>query len=172
MMHVMHDLYTTFDIRYTKQKTMLGQLTEGQIDHVLHAQVLGRIGCYAAGKIYIVPVTYVYHQGYIYAHSKEGQKVQMMRSNPNLCFQVDTMENMKNWRSVIVWGKYEELKTAKEQEAGMKIITDRLAPFITSETVHPSHGHSRPPEIVEKGFKAVVYRIKVLEKTGRFEKNG
>jgi len=151
---------------------MLGQLTEEQIDHVLHGQILGRIGCCANNRIYIVPVTYVYRQGYIYAHSKEGQKVQMMRNNPNVCFQVDAMENMTNWRSVIVWGEYEELKTAKEQKEGVKIMTDRLAPFVTSETVRPSQGSSRAPEIVEKGFRAVVYRVKVLEKTGRFEKNG
>ena len=120
--------------------------------------------------MYVVPVTYVYHEGYIYAHSKEGMKVKLMRSNPSVCFEVDTMENMTNWRSVIVWGTYEELKNEKDQLAGMKVMMDRLAPFIMSETVRPSHGMSHPPEVVEKGVRAVVYRIKVIEKTGRFEK--
>ncbi|SKC83437.1 pyridoxamine 5'-phosphate oxidase family protein [Ohtaekwangia koreensis] len=150
---------------------MLGKLTEEQVDHVLHEQLLGRIGCRAKNRVYIVPVTYVYHKGYIYAHSKEGEKIRMMRSNPEICFQVDAIENMTNWRSVVVWGKYEELKTKKEQEAGLKIMADRLAPFTISETIRPSQGPSRPPEVVEKGFKAVAYRLKVLEKTGRFEKN-
>jgi nitroimidazol reductase NimA-like FMN-containing flavoprotein (pyridoxamine 5'-phosphate oxidase superfamily) len=149
---------------------MLGELTDTQIDQVLHTEVVGRIGCCSDERIYVVPVTYVYHEGYIYAHSKEGMKVRLMRSNPDVCFQVDAIENMTNWRSVIVWGKYEELKTEKQQQAGMKIMTDRLLPFSTSETVRPSHGHSHPPEVVEKGFKAVAYRIKVIEKTGRFEK--
>lgn len=148
---------------------MLGKLTDGQIDQVLHTQFIGRIGCCSGDKVYVVPVTYVYHSGYIYAHSKEGMKVQMMRNNPNVCFQVDAIDNMTNWRSLIIWGEYEELKTEKEQQAGMKIMVDRLAPFMTSETVRPSH-HSHAPEIVEKGFKAVVYRIRITEKTGRFEK--
>lgn len=150
---------------------MLGKLTNEQIEQVLHTQFIGRIGCYADEKIYIVPVTYVYDKGYIYAHSKEGQKVKMMRKNPKVCFQVDVMENMTNWRSIIIWGDYEELKTDEEQSAGMKIMIDRLAPFVTSETVRPSQHASHPPEIVQKGFKAVAYRIKVLERTGRFEKN-
>lgn len=149
---------------------MLGQLTDKQIDHVLYSQIIGRIGCYSAGKMYIVPVTYVYDKGYIYAHSKEGLKVQLMRNNPNVCFQVDSMENMTNWRSVILWGEYEELSGAKEQKAGMKIMVDRLTPFMTSETVRPSGGLSHPPEVIEKGFKAVVYRIRVVKKTGRYEK--
>jgi nitroimidazol reductase NimA-like FMN-containing flavoprotein (pyridoxamine 5'-phosphate oxidase superfamily) len=149
---------------------MLGKLTDAQIDQVLHTQFVGRIGCHNAERMYVVPVTYVYHNGYIYAHSKEGMKVKLMRANPQVCFQVDTMENMTNWRSVIVWGRYEELKSETEQRDGMTIMMDRLTPFMTSETIRPSHSTSHPPQVVEKGLKAVVYRIKVQEKTGRFEK--
>ncbi|MFZ6014337.1 MAG: pyridoxamine 5'-phosphate oxidase family protein [Bacteroidota bacterium] len=149
---------------------MLGTLSEDQIEHVLRTQIVGRIGCYAENEIYVVPITYVFHKGYIYAHSKEGRKVHMMRKNPNVCIQVDAMENMTNWRSVIVWGEYEELKSEKEQKAGMKIMVDRLMPFSTSETVRPSHGLAHAPEVVEKGFKAVAYRIKIIRTTGRFEK--
>jgi nitroimidazol reductase NimA-like FMN-containing flavoprotein (pyridoxamine 5'-phosphate oxidase superfamily) len=148
---------------------MLGQLTDAQIEQVLHTQFVGRIGCCSDEKIYVVPVTYVYHSGYIYAHSKEGMKVKMMRSNPKVCFQVDAMDDMTNWRSVIVWGDYEELKTEKDQQAGMQIMIDRLAPFMTSETVRAPH-HSHAPEIVEKSLKAVAYRIRIIDKTGRFEK--
>jgi uncharacterized protein len=150
---------------------MLGKLTEEQIEHMLHAQFVGRIGCYADHTVYVVPVTYVYDKGYIYAHSKEGQKIKMMRKNPNICFQVDAMENMTNWRSVILWGEYEELKTEKQQEAGMKILVERLAPFMAGETVKTSQHPAHPTEFVEKPLKAVVYRIKIAEKTGRFEKS-
>ncbi|MEO5603849.1 MAG: pyridoxamine 5'-phosphate oxidase family protein [Cyclobacteriaceae bacterium] len=150
---------------------MLGKLTDPQIDHVLYSQFVGRIGCCTDEKMYVVPVTYVYYDGYIYTHSKEGQKVKMMRKNPKVCFEVDVMETMTNWRSVIIWGEYEELKSEKEQQAGMKIMLDRLAPFMTSETVRPSHSSSHAPEVVEKGFKSVVYRIRVIEKSGRYEKS-
>lgn len=137
----------------------------------LQAQTLGRIGCYADGKIYVVPVTYAFHGGYLYAHSKEGMKVKMMRKNSSVCFQVDVMENMTNWRSVILWGQFEELKSDKAQQAGMKIMMDRLAPFVISETVRSFQSFSHAPDIVEKGFKPVAYRIRVTEKTGRFEKS-
>jgi uncharacterized protein len=148
---------------------MLGQLFKPQIDNVLHSQVIGRIGCYAENKIYVVPVTYAYDGKYIYAHSKDGMKIKMMRKNPNVCFQVDVMENMANWRSVIVWGTFEELKEPAAQTKGMKILMDRFAPLLASETVKPQV-HSMRPEMVEKEVKAIVYRIKVLESTGRFEK--
>lgn len=149
---------------------MLGELTDAQIDHVLRTQVIGRIGCSNAGQVYVVPVTYVYHNGYIYVHSREGKKIKIMRKNPNICFEVDIIENMTNWRSVIVWGTYEELQHEEDQMEGMKIMKDRLAPLLTSETVRPRHGYPHSPEVVEKEFKAVAYRIKIMEKTGRFEK--
>ena len=56
------------------------------------------------------------------------------------------------------------------QKDGMKILIDRLMPLMTSETVRPTDGLSHPPEVLEKGLKAVVYRIKIDKKSGRFEK--
>jgi nitroimidazol reductase NimA-like FMN-containing flavoprotein (pyridoxamine 5'-phosphate oxidase superfamily) len=151
---------------------MLGILTDQQIDHVLNTGFVGRIGCGAKEKIYVVPVTYVYHNGYIYAHSKEGEKIKVMRSNPRVCFEVDSIDNMTNWRCVMLWGTYEELKTEKEQQKGLKIMADRLAPFAISESVRATQLPGMKPESVAKKLKAVAYRIKILERSGRFEKSG
>jgi uncharacterized protein len=149
---------------------MLGTLSKTQIDHVLDSQVIGRIGCYADGKVLVVPITYAFDGKYIYAHSKEGMKIKMMRKNPKVCFEVDVMDNMANWRSVILWGEYEELKEKTSQEKGMKVITERLMPLIASETLKSPEHHSMRPQMVEKEQKAIVYRIKITECTGRYEK--
>ncbi len=149
---------------------MVGSLTHSQMEHVLQSQLVGRIACNAGERLYVIPVSYVYRDGYIYAHSREGLKIAIMRENPKVCFQVDAMEDMTNWRSVIAWGVYEELKKEKDQRNALKIIFDRFVPYATSESVRPAHDFTHAPEVVEKGKKAVVYRIKVLEKTGRFEK--
>lgn len=149
---------------------MLGELNNEQIDYVLNHQALGRIGCYAHGQQYVVPVTYAYDGQYIYAHSREGMKIRMMRENPKVCFQVDAMENMANWRSVIVWGTYEELKDEEAQKKAMELMDTKLMPLITSETATP-HRQTMIPHFVEKERKPILYRIKVEQKTGRFEKN-
>jgi nitroimidazol reductase NimA-like FMN-containing flavoprotein (pyridoxamine 5'-phosphate oxidase superfamily) len=148
---------------------MLGTLDKSQIDTVLYSQVIGRVGCYADSKLYVVPITYAYDGEYIYSHSKEGMKIEMMRKNPDVCFEVDVMENMANWRSVIVWGTYEEMKTADAQAKGKKILMDRFAPLMASETTKPP-SHSMRPQMVEKAVKAIVYRIKIIECSGRYEK--
>lgn len=146
---------------------MVDTLTKDQIDHILRSQIIGRIGCNAYGKTYIVPVAFVFDGKHIYAHSKEGMKIRMMRENPNVCFQIDIIENMVNWRSVIIWGKYEELKSTSLQLKAFKLLKDRFTPFVTSESVKPSQG----TESVEKQLRAVLFRILVTEQSGQYEKN-
>ena len=148
---------------------MLGALIRVQCEHVLKCELVGRIGCAAADKVYIIPVTYVFHDKFIYAHSKEGLKIRMMRKNPKVCFQVESRESMRHWRSVILWGRYEELKSSSEQKKALKILSDHLLPFLLSDSLRPV-GYVDAPRQVERERKPVIYRISIDEITGRFEK--
>ena len=73
---------------------MLGDLNPHEIEALLTNEVVGRIGCHANGVTYVVPITYAYNEGHVYAHSKEGMKIQMMRLNPMVCFEIDNMEDL------------------------------------------------------------------------------
>ncbi len=149
---------------------MIGTLTNEQCAHVLRSGLIGRIGCWDGNSVYIVPVTYAFDGTYIYAHSREGLKVKIMRANPQVCFEVDSIETMNNWRCVIVHGKFIELDEMKDQETGLKILKDRLAPFLLSETMQP-RGFDFAPTGVERERRPVVYRIEIDRMTGRYEKN-
>lgn len=150
--------------------TMLGELTEKQINDVLQSQFIGRIGCYANGKAYIVPLGYAYEAPYLFLRSKEGLKIDMMRENKEVCFQVDIIENMVNWRIVILWGMYEEISDEVEIQKATGIIMEKMAPVITSETLK-AQGQPMAPAMVEKEKKAIVFRIKVTKRSGRYEKS-
>lgn len=141
---------------------MLGELTRDEIDDVLRANVIGRIGCHAFGRTYVVPVTYAYDGKAIYAHSIEGMKVHMMRENPHVCFEVDSMDGMANWKSVIASGVFEELHgaAARDYFAWLASELETRIDGPPGETVHPKNGDAR----------GVVYRIVLEEKTGRFER--
>ena len=89
---------------------MLGKLTMPEIERLLSKEVVGRIGCTDGEKVYVVPVSYAYDGEYIYCHAREGLKVDMMRKHPIVCFEVDHLQNMANWQSVIANGRFEELK--------------------------------------------------------------
>ncbi|MGC1242965.1 MAG: pyridoxamine 5'-phosphate oxidase family protein [Chryseosolibacter sp.] len=145
---------------------MMGILTNEQIDQVLNSQLVGRIGCHSDGRTYIVPVAYAFDGDHIYAHAKTGSKILMMRKNPKVCFQVDIIENMANWRSVVVHGEFEELKSNALQVKAYKLLRDRLAPLQTSDTTKPV----QPPPPGEKRLRPIFFRISLVEKSGRYEK--
>ena len=148
---------------------MLGTLTSEQIEQVLRTEVIGRIGCHLEGRTYVVPITYAYLDGAVYAHSAEGLKLQMMRMNPAVCFEVDHMDDMANWRSVIATGRFEELH-GEAAKLGLQVLLARLAPLMTSESSTPSHGRPEAHRADTAGHTAVLYRVMLSEKTGRFEK--
>lgn len=151
---------------------MIGTLSEKQIDYVLQSEILGRIGCYAKGKVYIVPVNYVYHDGCIYAHSHEGMKIHMMRQHRQVCFEVEQIDNYNNWRTVVLWGEFEELSYPGEGSEGLRLLQERLYPYLVSDTVTAAHGQplQELPGSIEKKLRPVTFRININERNGRFEK--
>lgn len=148
---------------------MLGELNKTQINNILTSQVLGRLACTNGKQPYVVPVTYTYDGKYIYGQSNEGLKLKILRKNPNVCFEVDMMTDMRNWKSVIVYGKFEELKNSVAGKA-REMLFDRVFPLMTSSTIH-TFEHEVNDKIDDSArVKYVMYRIKIKKITGRFEK--
>jgi uncharacterized protein len=146
---------------------MLGELTRAEVEALLRSEVVARIGCHSDGRTYVVPITYVYEDGAIIGHSRDGMKIELMRRNPSVCVEVDRIEDLGNWRSVIAWGRYEELSGAAAVAALEKLVA-RLEPLATGESSAPPHEGGSPHGEAATGL--VVYRIEIHEKTGRFER--
>ncbi len=147
---------------------MMGKLSAAEIEEILSKQIVGRIGCHAEGLTYVVPVSYAYDGNYIYVHSLEGMKLALMRKNPSVCFEVDEMQNMANWKSIIVQGKFEELEDPQLRKHALDMLNNRVLPIISSATTHLSPYWPFPPDDY-KEIKGIVYRIAIIEKSGRFE---
>ncbi|MEO8173163.1 MAG: pyridoxamine 5'-phosphate oxidase family protein [Sediminibacterium sp.] len=147
---------------------MLGELDKLQINNVLISQVMGRLACTDGLQPYIVPVTYAYDGEYIYGQTNGGKKLTMLRKNPNVCFEVGVMSDMANWRSVLVFGKFEELK-GNEAEKARNILFGRVFSLMTSCTIH-STGHEVDSDVDDSNrIKRIMYRIVPKAITGRFE---
>lgn len=149
---------------------MLGTLQPQQVEEVLKTQVVGRIGCHANGETYVVPISYAYDGRYIYCHTHEGKKIDIMRKNPAVCFEVDELKDMANWKSVVMQGVFEELTEREERNSAMYTLLHRYLPIMSSVTTHlGEHWPFYPDDIKDIG--GIVFRIAVKEKTGRFESN-
>lgn len=149
---------------------MFGKLNTGQIEELLKSQFIGRIACHADGITYIVPISYAYDGTCIYGHTYEGMKVDMMRKNPKICFEVENTKNLANWESVVAWGEFEELKDGKERDEAVQKLMNRVFPVISSETMHLSPQWPFPAESAAD-ITGIIFRIKLTEKTGRYEKS-
>ena len=140
---------------------MLGELDAAQCEDVLRTEVIARIGCVSDGRVYVVPVTYVYDGTYVYGHAMDGAKLRAMRASPQVCVEVERVDNLSNWRSVIAWGTFEECDGA-DWDAGFAMLAERIMPLLTLPKDQP------PPDlsVLRSGS---VYRIRVERMTGRFE---
>ena len=150
---------------------MIRQLSLTEIDELLSKQIVGRIGCYSESEIYIVPISYAFEDNAIYCHSFDGKKMEMMHKNPKVCFQIDEMKDMGNWKSVIAWGDFEELLDEKEKNKALKILLERHLPFISSITTHLGDAwpfSSVTTDELDK-IPGILFRICIHKKTGKLE---
>ncbi len=148
---------------------MIEILSEQEIISVVSNSVIGRLGCHADGKTYVVPISFAYDSGYIYARTFEGMKLEMMRKNPEVCFQIDDMQSMAEWKSVILSGAFEELKKKVDREMGLKILLSRILPNVSSETVKFTPEWPFASGNLSE-IEGIVFRIRVREMSGRMEK--
>jgi len=91
------------------------EMTQPEIDQFLSCARIGRIGLILEEGPYIVPLGYGYSEGKVFFHTcQEGIKMETLRSNPNVCFEVDeSLSDASLAKSVIILG---EVKIIKEKE--------------------------------------------------------
>jgi nitroimidazol reductase NimA-like FMN-containing flavoprotein (pyridoxamine 5'-phosphate oxidase superfamily) len=147
---------------------MLGELNNTEVEDVLKEQYLGRIACHADGITYIVPVSYAYDGRYVYIRSKNGMKIDIMRKSPAICFEVEAVRTMGDWKTVIAWGNFEEITDSAERKDALQKLYNRHLPAITSELAHLSSAWPFEPGDLNT-VEGVVYRLDLKKKTGRFE---
>ena len=152
---------------------MIGDLSESQINHLLTTEFVARIGCHDGERSYVVPISYVYHEGCLYGHSGLGLKVEIMRANPSVCVEIDHIDDLADWQSVIAWGTYEELE-GTEAGVAMALIVGRLAPLISDKGGRlprpwDDHGGSAEHILHRASRHGVIFRIRIAQKTGRYE---
>ena len=147
---------------------MLGSLTPAEMDAFVGNHCYAHLGCHAGGKTYVVPISYAYEGGGFIGQTKEGLKTQMLRENPQCCVQIESVEGIADWVSVIAWGEFEELKGHEANEA-MRLLIDRLSHQVEELESSRSLRDVTPGRIDKVPQVDIVYRIKITEMTGRFE---
>jgi len=133
---------------------MIEDLSREETEEFLRSQVVGRVGCHTDGLTYVVPVIYVWEDECVYVQSIEGRKIDMMRANPEVCFEVDEYDpDTGSWRSAIVEGTYEELEGTLAEKA-LALMVDRFQ-------------RKRDANAPRSTYAPVAFRVKARTVTGR-----
>ena len=95
---------------------LIHELTTAECEAVLRRNHIARLACSRDDHAYVVPVSFNYDGEHLYSFSTLGQKIVWMRENPNVCVEVDEIEDRFHWTTVLVFGRYEELRSPVEHE--------------------------------------------------------
>jgi nitroimidazol reductase NimA-like FMN-containing flavoprotein (pyridoxamine 5'-phosphate oxidase superfamily) len=130
-------------------------LPDEQIEELLRTAIVGRIACCdhgaaSDGRPYLVPLAYGYDGESVYAHSGPGRKLDFLRREPRVTFEVDEAAASDRWRSVVAEGTFEEIANQEERDHALRTIY-------------------RDGAIPDLGSQTVVFRIRLTARSGRFE---
>ena len=148
---------------------MVGHLTEEQIITVLKENALGRLGCSDSTQTYIVPINYYYDGEAIVMHSEVGLKINMMRQNPKVCFEVDELSDFTNWKSVVIFGRYQEIEGEDERREVMDAFVNSMMRIKLSETALLPEMHKERLHPRTGPLETVIFKILIDKMTGRYE---
>jgi uncharacterized protein len=98
---------------------VIRDLTREQCEALLARTSLGRLACVRDSQPYIVPILFSFDAStrHLYCFSTVGQKIQWMRKNPRVCVEVDEIVDQYHWITVLVTGRYEELRDSEGNAA-------------------------------------------------------
>lgn len=152
---------------------MLGILNEQRIYDLLENSIIGRLGYTDGHRIYIIPISFLfYNRKYIIAHSREGQKIEIFRKNPDVCLAVDKIDNLSNWESIILWGKYDEITDQRERYYALDLLIRKIYKHkLREEQTTPDQLAIEESSILPDREKTIVYRIRIEKMSGRFERS-
>ena len=83
---------------------MFTHLSKKESESLLQEGHIGHLGCISERGPYVVPVHYIFHDGNLYIHSRMGDKIRALRQNPQVCLQVEKVQDVNHWSSAIAFG--------------------------------------------------------------------
>lgn len=134
---------------------MIGTLSEEEMDAVLRRQRIGRLACSLNDRPYVVPISYAYDGAYIYGYTAPGRKLDTMRAQPQVCFEVDEINHDTSWQSVVAEGEFEELCDGLARDHAILQLT--------------VSGGGLVPRSLGEREGTVIFRVRLSERSGRFE---
>ncbi len=85
------------------------------MDAILARNAVGRLA-FVHERVDIEPVHYVYGEGVLYARTSPGAKLTTLRHNQWVAFEVDEVEGVLDWKSVVIQGSIYPVEDGETEE--------------------------------------------------------
>ena len=147
-------------------------LTKTECLNLLGNNCIGNLAYISSGTAETLPITYFFDEenNAIVSYSAEGAKINSMRENPEVSFQVDQIKNLQDWKSVVLYGQYEEL-TGTDAKNMLHVFAEGVRNLLSKkENTHLNY-LSEFSSKVEAPADSIVYRIKINQINGRKRKD-
>jgi uncharacterized protein len=135
------------------------------IDALIWNSPVGRLGLTDGSEPYVVPLCFGYDGQALYFHcAPEGRKIELLRRNPQVCFEFDRMEGVvesdqacgfgMRFQSVIGLGTASFLEEAEEKRQALAVLMKQFSPKV----------FTFPDDIL---LRTTVVKIEILRISGK-----
>ena len=88
----------------TERRAQFRELDEAECRALLGRHHVGRMAYTFRDRVDIAPIHYFFDDGWLYGRTALGRKLEIVKHNRWVAFQVDEIEGPFDWRSVVVKG--------------------------------------------------------------------
>tara|TARA_R110002167_G_scaffold162027_2_gene358397 strand:+ start:1880 stop:2335 length:456 start_codon:yes stop_codon:yes gene_type:complete len=120
---------------------------------------------------FILPITYYYDpkENAVFSYSGEGHKIEAMRINKNVSLQVENIQGINNWKSVLVLGSFNELQGSAAKMYLHK-FTQGVKNLLAKNEITDAQFINDFSNKLNSGSASIVYRIKINDIIGKYNK--
>ncbi len=144
------------------------ELTQEECLALLADNYIGRMAYITEGRAEVIPITYYYDpvQHAVISYSGEGHKIEAMRRNGSVSFQVDEISALDKWRSVLLYGTYEEL-SGMDAKYQLHKFSEEVKKIVLRKENSTLHFIREFSSKTETSGIPIVYRLKITEVHGK-----
>lgn len=88
----------------TNRVPRVSEMTPDACQELLKRHSVGRMAYCLHDRVDIAPIHYVYSDGWLFARTSHGHKMDALAHAPWAAFEVDEIDDVFDWRSVVVHG--------------------------------------------------------------------
>lgn len=139
---------------------------------ILCNNYIGHLGYISGKSPFVIPITYFHDadEKCILSYSSKGHKIEAMRRDKHVSFQVADIQSIQDWRSVQIHGTYEELNGSTAKKYLHKFAEGVQETIDGLEGEKPKFISDFSSRLQEREMP-IVYRIRVKGISGKARKS-